>query len=138
MQITDTSLHASTTDKKSNFTSSSTMRTSLLSANLPPPLTSSHPTSGVMNPPVEMVTDDGYDLQFGTNVLGHFYFTKLLLPTLLATAKTSPEGTVRVVNTSSNAHWMGGLKFDTFKDGLKRRKESTYTLYGQSKTVSTQ
>ncbi|KAF8547993.1 NAD(P)-binding protein, partial [Imleria badia] len=44
--------------------------------------------SGVMTPPIDMLTDDGYDLQFGTNVLGHFYFTKLVLPTLLSTAKT--------------------------------------------------
>ncbi|KAF9219365.1 NAD(P)-binding protein [Gyrodon lividus] len=90
--------------------------------------------AGVMNPPIEMTTDDGYDLQFGTNVLGHFYLTKLLLPTLISTAKSSPEGTVRVVNTSSNAHWIDGLRFDTFKDGPKRRAGSTYRLYGQSKT----
>ncbi|KIJ18173.1 hypothetical protein PAXINDRAFT_9255 [Paxillus involutus ATCC 200175] len=80
------------------------------------------------------LTDDGYDLQFGTNVLGHFYLTKLLLPTLISTAKSSPEGTVRVVNTASNAHLLGGLEFDTFKDGPKRRADSTYRLYGQSKT----
>ncbi|KAF8838824.1 NAD(P)-binding protein [Paxillus ammoniavirescens] len=90
--------------------------------------------AGVMNPPAEMITDDGYDLQFGTNVLGHFYFTKLLLPTLISTAKSSPEGTVRVVNTASNGHLFGGLEFDTFKDGPKRRAVNTYTLYGQSKT----
>ncbi|KAI6002013.1 NAD(P)-binding protein [Pisolithus albus] len=77
--------------------------------------------AGVMHPPVELLTDDGYDLQFGTNVLGHFYLTKLLLPTLLSTATSSPVGTVRVVNTSSTAHWLGSLDFDTFKDTPKRR-----------------
>ncbi|KAH7924207.1 NAD(P)-binding protein [Leucogyrophana mollusca] len=90
--------------------------------------------SGVMTPPVDMLTDDGYDLQFGTNVLGHFYFTKLLMPLLLATAKISPDGAARVVNTSSNAHWFGGFNFDTFKDGPARRKMSAFQLYGQSKT----
>jgi len=60
--------------------------------------------AGVMVPPVEQLTADGYDLQFGTNVLGHFYFTKLLLPTLIATAKTSSDGKARVVNTSSLGH----------------------------------
>jgi retinol dehydrogenase-12 len=89
-----------------------------------------------MGPPVETITDDGYDLQFGTNVLGHFYLTKLLLPILISTAKSSSEGTVRVVNTSSNAYLLSGLEFDTFKDGPKRRADSTYRLYGQSKTVS--
>jgi retinol dehydrogenase-12 len=42
-----------------------------------------------MIPPVEQKTADGYDLQFGTNTLGHFFFTSLLLPTLIHTAKHS-------------------------------------------------
>ncbi|KAI5981779.1 NAD(P)-binding protein [Pisolithus albus] len=92
--------------------------------------------AGVMHPPVELLTDDGYDLQFGTNVLGHFYLTKLLLPTLLSTATSSPVGTVRVVNTSSTAHWLGSLDFDTFKDTPKRRAQGTLHLYNQSKAAN--
>jgi len=89
-----------------------------------------------MNPPVEMVTDDGYDLQFGTNVVGHFYFTKLVMPALLAAAAISPDGTARVVNTSSNAHWLSGMDYNTLRDSSFRRKKSSWVLYGQSKTVS--
>ncbi|KAI6038878.1 hypothetical protein EDC04DRAFT_1844470 [Pisolithus marmoratus] len=92
--------------------------------------------AGVLHPTVALVTDDGYDLQFGTNVLGHFYFTKLLLPILLSTAESSPAGTVRVVNTSSTAHWFGSLDFDTFKDTPKRRAQGTITLYSQSKAAN--
>ncbi|KAG6331483.1 hypothetical protein ID866_7607 [Astraeus odoratus] len=88
--------------------------------------------AGVMGPDVKLLTDDGYDLQFGTNVVGHFYLTKLLLPTLLSTAKSS-EGTVRVVNVSSCGHWGAKLDFDTFKDSPKRRKTSSSDLYCQSK-----
>jgi retinol dehydrogenase-12 len=109
---------------------------------------------GVMAPPVDQVTTDGYDLQFGTNVLGmyshpcskykrltlynigHFYFTKLLLPTLVSTAKSSPDGKARVVNTSSSAHMFSNLNFQTFKDGPARRKKGTEVLYAQSKFVS--
>ncbi|KAH7882120.1 hypothetical protein F5I97DRAFT_1817637 [Phlebopus sp. FC_14] len=90
--------------------------------------------AGVMTPPIDQFTDDGYDLQFGTNVLGPSYFTKLLLPLLQSTAKSSPDGFARVVHTSSNAHWFSGLKFDTWRDGPARKKESTMALYGQSKT----
>ncbi|KAH7911148.1 hypothetical protein BJ138DRAFT_1151409 [Hygrophoropsis aurantiaca] len=90
--------------------------------------------AGVAMPPKGWLTDDGYDLQFGTNVLGHFYLTKLLAPLLLSTAKISPDGKARVVNTSSNAHWFTGLHFDTFKEGPARRKMSGALLYGQSKT----
>ncbi|KAF9241100.1 hypothetical protein BU15DRAFT_45208 [Melanogaster broomeanus] len=89
--------------------------------------------AGVMVPPVDSLTVDGYDLQFGTNVLGHHYFTKLLLPTLISTAKSSSDGKARVITVSSSAHMMGGLKFDTFKDTQARKKVLTHNLYAQSK-----
>ncbi|KAJ7499662.1 NAD-P-binding protein [Mycena latifolia] len=68
---------------------------------------------GLMQPPLDQFTAQGYDLQFGTNVLGeskvliylkgHFYFTTLLLPILLATAKTSHVGKARVGNVVFSA-----------------------------------
>lgn len=93
-----------------------------------------------MVPPIDQLTADGYDLQFGTNVLGHYYFTKLLLPTLIESAKTSPDGKARVINTSSSGHmFVKGLEFDTFRNdgpGEKKRKSmGTQTLYAQSKFV---
>ena len=36
-----------------------------------------------MAPPVALLTRQQYDLQFGVNVIGHFYLTQLLLPVLL-------------------------------------------------------
>jgi retinol dehydrogenase 12 len=90
-----------------------------------------------MWPPIEMLTVDGYDLQFGTNVIGHYYFTKLLLPLLISTAKVSPDGKARVVNTASVGHMFTcELDFETFKDGPKRKKMGTESLYFQSKFVS--
>ncbi|KAG5652888.1 hypothetical protein H0H81_003251 [Sphagnurus paluster] len=86
-----------------------------------------------MAPPIEQVTAQGYDLQFGTNFLGHYYLTTLLLPALLAGAKSSADGKARVVNTSSMAHIAGALDYNTFKDSPKRKKSSTINLYNQSK-----
>ncbi|KAG6891647.1 hypothetical protein C0992_012696 [Termitomyces sp. T32_za158] len=63
----------------------------------------------------------------------HFYLTKLLLPALLAGAKSSPDGKARVVNTSSSGHLSGSLDFNTFKDSPKRRKAFRPFLYAQSK-----
>ncbi|KAG6890599.1 hypothetical protein C0995_006575 [Termitomyces sp. Mi166 len=91
------------------------------------------PFRGVMMSPPELLTKQGYDLQFGTNVLGHFYLTRLLLPALLAGTKSSPDGKARVVHTSSSSHLSGGLDFNTFKDSPKRRKTFKYFLYAQSK-----
>ncbi|KIY45776.1 NAD(P)-binding protein [Fistulina hepatica ATCC 64428] len=90
--------------------------------------------AGVMVPPLEMFTAQGsYDLQFGTNVLGHFYFTKLLLPTLEATAQTSSEKHTRVVTVSSLVHRRGSLDFATFVDGPRRKRLTRSQLYAQSK-----
>jgi NAD(P)-dependent dehydrogenase (short-subunit alcohol dehydrogenase family) len=88
---------------------------------------------GVMMPPIEDRTADGYDLQFGTNVLGPFYFTKLLLPALLAGAKTSSDGKARVVNTSSGMHLTNNLDFKIILDDKKRKKAGAQPLYALSK-----
>ncbi len=89
-----------------------------------------------MIPPIDQLTAQGYDLQFGTNVLGHYYFTTLLLPALLAGVATSGDNTARVVNTSSSAHEFFALDFNTFKDGPARKKLGAQNLYAQSKFVS--
>ncbi|KAJ6496056.1 NAD(P)-binding protein [Mycena sanguinolenta] len=88
---------------------------------------------GLMGPPIEQLTAQGYDLTFGTNVLGHFYFTKLLLPTLLAT--TAPGQPARVINTSSSASEMqgGDIDYNTLKDSPARKKAGVEKLYYQSK-----
>ena len=68
------------------------------------------------------------------SILGHFYLTKLLLPTLLSMAETN--GDARVVNTSCSGHSMvDTIDFNTLKDGPARRKLSPTALYGQSKLV---
>jgi retinol dehydrogenase-12 len=81
----------------------------------------------------QMLTDhDGYDLQFGTNVVGHFYyFTNLVMLALLAATATSSDGTARVVNTAST-----GLDYNTFRDSPARRKMHRWIRYSQSKTAS--
>lgn len=59
--------------------------------------------AGVMVPPQGSKTVQGYELQLGTNNLGHFLFTQFLRPVLAETAKTAPKNSVRVVWVSSSA-----------------------------------
>ncbi|KZT52555.1 NAD(P)-binding protein [Calocera cornea HHB12733] len=90
--------------------------------------------AGVMMCPMDQLTKQGYDMQFGTNVLGHAYLDLLLLPLLQSTAKA--HGPVRIVTTASNGHLgapKGGFDYATVKDGPVRRKMSTVTAYFQSK-----
>ena len=64
--------------------------------------------AGVMMPP-EATTEQGWELQWGVNVLGHFALTGLLLDRLNAT----PDA--RVVTLSSVAHRMGRIDFDNLR-----------------------
>ncbi|KAI4519297.1 NAD(P)-binding protein [Schizophyllum commune Tattone D] len=89
-------------------------------------------SAGVMMCPVELCTADGYDLQFGTNVLGHFYLTRLLLPALLASRRATGSP-ARVITTSSITHRIGRIDFATLRDSPRRRRKFTQTLYFQSK-----
>ncbi|KAG8916473.1 hypothetical protein FRC02_003808 [Tulasnella sp. 418] len=95
-------------------------------------------SAGIMWTPVEMVTEDDYDLQFYTNVLGPAHFTLCLIPELIAGAKTSGDGKARVIHTSSNgAYLVGdeGVQYDTLrgKDNPNRYKMGTKQLYYQTK-----
>ncbi|KZV96236.1 NAD(P)-binding protein [Exidia glandulosa HHB12029] len=92
--------------------------------------------AGVMFTDPKLLTEDGYDLTFGTNVLGHFYFTQLLLPALLAAR-------ARVVIVSSVAMLcfpFTTLNMDILKDGPARDKfngvTSKYWMYGKSKLAN--
>ncbi|KAG8980275.1 hypothetical protein FRB94_011995 [Tulasnella sp. JGI-2019a] len=93
-------------------------------------------SGGVMAPPIDQLTSDGYDLQFGTNCLGHAHFTLLLIPELISGAKTSSDNKARVVNTSSSAAYLAGdigIDFDCLRDSPKRTKIGSNTLYMHSK-----
>ncbi|EKG22232.1 Short-chain dehydrogenase/reductase SDR [Macrophomina phaseolina MS6] len=59
--------------------------------------------AGVMFPPKGSVSEEGHELQMGTNCLGPFLFTQLLLPLLRKTAASSPPGSVRVTWAASVA-----------------------------------
>jgi NAD(P)-dependent dehydrogenase (short-subunit alcohol dehydrogenase family) len=88
--------------------------------------------AGVMTPPRRQETKDGFELQFGTNVLGHFALTGLLMPALeRAAAKAISEETrPRVVTLASIAHKRGKLKFD---DLQAKQNYSPMESYQQSK-----
>jgi NAD(P)-dependent dehydrogenase (short-subunit alcohol dehydrogenase family) len=82
--------------------------------------------AGVMALPYRK-TADGFEMQFGTNHLGHFALTGLLLDALLA------AGGARVVTVSSGAHRMGRIRFD---DLQWERSYYKWFAYGQSKLAN--
>ncbi|MGC4806022.1 oxidoreductase [Micromonospora sp. DT233] len=76
----------------------------------------------MMTPPGRTV--DGFELQFGTNHLGHFALTNLLLPRIRG----------RVVTVSSSAHRIGSIDFDDLN--WERRRHRRMPAYAQSKLAN--
>jgi NAD(P)-dependent dehydrogenase (short-subunit alcohol dehydrogenase family) len=79
--------------------------------------------AGIMAAPFAL-TADGFESQIGTNHLGHFALTNLLLPKL----------TDRVVSVSSMAHWPGRIDLDDLN--WKNRRYSPWLAYSQSKLAN--
>lgn len=79
--------------------------------------------AGVMIPPFSR-TADGFELQFGTNHLGHFALTNLLLPRIRE----------RIVTVSSSGHRMGSIDFGDL--GWERRPYRAMRAYAQSKLAN--
>ncbi|WP_093161504.1 SDR family NAD(P)-dependent oxidoreductase [Aliiruegeria lutimaris] len=71
-------------------------------------------------------TDDGFELQFGSNHLGHFLMTNLIAPALADVG--------RVVSLSSSAHRMSPVVFDDIQ--FERRDYDKWAAYGQAKTAN--
>jgi NAD(P)-dependent dehydrogenase (short-subunit alcohol dehydrogenase family) len=83
--------------------------------------------AGVMATP-EGLTTDGFEIQFGTNHLGHFLLTSLLADLLVASAPA------RVVVLTSAGHRMGDLDLDDVN--FERRQYDPFEAYGAAKTAN--
>jgi retinol dehydrogenase 12 len=77
----------------------------------------------------ERTTKDGFEITFGTNHVGHFALTEMLLPLL----KAAPQG--RIVHVASEAHrGAKGIPFDTLRTPVARRE--AFRVYGISKLAN--
>jgi NAD(P)-dependent dehydrogenase (short-subunit alcohol dehydrogenase family) len=86
--------------------------------------------AGIMAVPFE-ITKDGFESQMGTNHLGHFLLTELLLDAI--NKGTNP----RIVNVSSSAHRLGKLKTgDKGEINVSKENYSPWTVYGNSKLAN--
>ena len=83
--------------------------------------------AGVMAVQERRTTQDGFEMQIGTNHIGHFVLTNELIPMLKAGAPS------RVVNVSSGAHRRGGV---IFEDMMLENAYDPWRAYGQSKSAN--
>ena len=68
-------------------------------------------SAGVMLIPERTLNEDGIEMQFATNHIGHFLFTNLILPKLVKAAETKSKGATRVINVSSSSPLSAGVRF---------------------------
>ncbi|PHR15790.1 MAG: short-chain dehydrogenase [Sphingopyxis sp.] len=87
--------------------------------------------AGVMASP-HMTTGDGLELQFGTNHIGHFLLTNLLMPAIIKSAKAG--GDARIVNLSSRGHHADTVHFED--PHFETRDYDKWLAYGQAKTAN--
>ncbi|KAJ5628553.1 Short-chain dehydrogenase [Penicillium lividum] len=100
-------------------------------------------------------TEEGIEIQFGTNHVGHFLFTNLLMAQLKNAAKASEPGSTRVINVTSAGHRLSPIRFHDYNfegkevpqderppDGLPAMFNPTaagyngWLAYGQSKAAN--
>ncbi|KAI9824294.1 MAG: hypothetical protein M1826_007391 [Phylliscum demangeonii] len=94
--------------------------------------------AGVMMPPKGSPTVQGFDLEWGTNVVAHFLLHTLLTPVLVASAARLPADSVRTVWVSSDANSFApapdGIEWDDVNN--RAGKMVGWKLYGQSKAAA--
>ncbi|EXJ57565.1 hypothetical protein A1O7_07913 [Cladophialophora yegresii CBS 114405] len=86
--------------------------------------------AGIMAIQEYTTNKNGIEIQFATNHLGHFLFTKLLFPKILAAGSGS-----RIVNLTSLGHKIGPVRFDDY-NFLEGKEYDPWSGYGQSKTAN--
>ncbi|CAP64752.1 uncharacterized protein PODANS_5_10160 [Podospora anserina S mat+] len=90
--------------------------------------------AGVMAMPVG-VTQDGYEVHWGINHMGHAALTKLLMPLLLKTVEIQEEKDVRIVAVSSGGH-RSSPKIDFAKVKTDMKTSFWWTRYAESKLAN--
>jgi NAD(P)-dependent dehydrogenase (short-subunit alcohol dehydrogenase family) len=93
-------------------------------------------SAGVMLVPERTLTEDGVEMHFATNHIGHFLFTCLIMPKLIAAAKAGPKGATRVINvcslspTFATMRW-SDVNFDKRNKDLPESEQPSYDVHRQ-------
>ena len=90
--------------------------------------------SGVMVPPTTMRTKEDFELQMGTNHLGHYLLARMLIPLLKKAAKEADNSRVLVVSSLAHLHSGGPIRLH---DLTYKNEKNTMNAYSQSKVLFT-
>ncbi|KAI0881980.1 putative short-chain dehydrogenase [Annulohypoxylon maeteangense] len=79
-------------------------------------------SAAVMNLPERIINEDGLEMQFATNYIGHFLFSCLIMPKLIKAAQNNPKGATRIVNVVSLSPTMAQMRWSDLNQ-LKINKD---------------
>lgn len=90
--------------------------------------------AAVMNIPERTLSEDGIEIQFATNHLGHFLFTCSIMPKLLKAAEGNREGATRVINVTSLSPTVAGMRwsdlnFEKINKDLPEAEQPPYDMH---------
>ena len=90
--------------------------------------------AAVMNLPERELSEEGIEMHFATNHIGHFLFTNLIMPKIIAAAKNNAKGTTRIINVSSlsptvsTIRW-SDINFDKVNNTLPEEEQPAYQMH---------
>lgn len=91
--------------------------------------------------PERTITEDGIEKHFATNHIGHFLFTCLIMPKLIAAAKKNSKGATRIVNVSSGSPAVASMRwsdmnFEKKNKDLPEKEQPSYWMHKLWGTVN--
>ena len=90
-----------------------------------------------MSLPERTLSEDGIEMHFATNHIGHFLFTNLIMPKFMKAAEVTPKGATRVINVTSlsttvvaSMRW-SDTNFDKINKNLPQAEQPPYAMHRQ-------
>lgn len=68
-------------------------------------------SAGIMNLPERTINEDGLEMQFATNHIGHYLFTCLIMPKIIKAAEGKPKGATRIINVTSHSPTWSAMRW---------------------------
>ena len=91
-------------------------------------------SAGVMLLPERTLSEDGIEMHFATNHIGHFLFTSLIMPKLIKAAENNSRGSTRIVNVTSLSPSFASMRwsdtnFDKINKDLPKQEQPNYDVH---------
>lgn len=90
-------------------------------------------SAGIMNIPERTINEDGLEITYGTNHIGHFLLTNLIMPKIIKAASSNTKGATRIINVSSGSPMMAvprwsDITFEVLNKDLPEAEQPNFQM----------